>query len=163
MPSSIQIQGRVGQKTPMCICQDAGTKGKWVGHSICDCRYMNLEPFWGFSMSSGNMWSMVNSTPYKLNTDNNPRTFQVYPDTIIPTSEDKYALLKDKYWVCGSNAYHWLPERWSGCCYIASLKTHLTFLSRTGDALVIQKSQKKRVKRADYRPHLRISSGVKTL
>lgn len=98
-----------------------------------------------------------------LVTNKGPQTLEVYPDAIIPTPDMAYALLKDRYWICGNNAYPWLPVQWSGCCYIGRFTTHLTFLSRTGEALVGRRPRARRVKHEEYRPHLRISSAVKTL
>lgn len=167
MPTSLQVQGKVNEIIPMCICQNAGLGDKWLGHSNCARHYVNIEHFWGASTSSGNLWSTTNLTSYTVMTNNGLLVLTVYPDSIIPATETAYIPLKEKYWICGNNAYHWLPKRWSGCCYIGTLNTHLTFLSKTGEPLVKRRGPRvpKRIKRAlkDYKPHLRISSGVKTL
>lgn len=168
MPSALQVQGKTNQIVPICICQNSGERDRWMGHSTCTRRYVNLERSkpWGQDSSSGNLWSSGNVTQYSLITDSGPKMFEVYHDSIIPTDKIPYIPLRGKYWICGGNAYHWLPKKWSGCCYVGTLDTHLTFMSRTGEPLVRQK-RLKRVKRAsrrtDYRPHLRTSPGVKTL
>lgn len=160
MPASLQVQGKIGDVAPMCICQNAGLGDRWLGYSDCSRRYVNIGLFWGPSMSSGNLWSMANTTPYQLMTNNGLQILQVYPDSVIPTSETAYLLLKERYWICGNNAYRWLPKQWSGCCYIGLLNTHLTFLSKTGAPLISRRTKRSH---PEYRPHQRVSLGTKIL
>lgn len=160
MPKAIQVYVKPKFIAPVCVCQNSGIKYKWIGHSRCAKRYVNNNSFWGPTTSSGNMWSMTKSISYILITNDGFGNFSVYADSIIPTSQEQYGLLNNKFWICGNNAYSWLPAQWSGCCYIGYLSTSLTFIP-PNDQIVNKKFT--RQKRGTYKPQLRISSGGKVL
>lgn len=162
----IQVYVRPNQIVPSCVCQTPEINARWVGYSKCEKRYVNDFKYWGPAQSSGNLWLSRNLTSYNIMDTFGLADMAVYSDVIIPPVQNRYMLLTKRFWICGSNAYLWLPAFWSGCCYLGHVSAPLTFIGKA-EALV-KKQTPIRTKRdnpkfQEYRPHLRISSEVKTL
>ncbi|KAJ8015994.1 hypothetical protein DPEC_G00002520 [Dallia pectoralis] len=115
-----------------CYCR-SNNEGMFMGLSICTdyVSYYRFESQYTVPLEGGGWFTGSRSdpgvfSPVTLLTFKFPYTVHIHAHkSVLAPNITGAGTYTDHYWVCGDNAYVYLPQGWSGCCVFVTLNTTL--------------------------------------
>ncbi|KAG8001029.1 Endogenous retrovirus group 3 member 1 Env polyprotein [Nibea albiflora] len=123
VPDAMEVRA---VKAKGCFCSNEVNKGSamFMGISDCDRYLMDL------GQHGSKEKDKLHEVTFQVSKREPSRTLMV-EHHVLPGNVT-IGNFKDIWWICGGNAYLFLPYGWSGCCYMATLKLpYEAFVIRT--------------------------------
>ncbi|XP_072343862.1 syncytin-A-like [Scyliorhinus torazame] len=124
----------------ICLVRNV-VKGIFVGASQCEHRFgvANISEVYPV-YTSPQFYGCTLDIPYA----NGTGTFK-YSLMAQGFDVDKLTSYNGTYFICGHKAYPWLPENWTGSCYLGYVVPFIHHLANLGDHYQMMKRQKRAI------------------